>query len=293
MIHLQSLLLSLLLLVFATTPALAAYRQVVEEDITYKAAKGDYLCKISGMNGVDCSRLLKENPKKNDKVKIGETFKITRRTIIPEAIPDGIIINIPDRTLYLFRDGKLTAHYPVALGKRTWQTPMGAFTVNSKRLKPTWHVPVSIQKEMAKNGEPVKTEVLPGKDNPLGDCAVGTSINGVLIHSTIWPESIYGFRSHGCIRLKPADAEAFYKAANIRDKGIIIYEPVKLALTENGRVFLEVHLDIYGKTGDLLAEAERQIKEAGLASIVDTEKVRAVVAAKEGVAADVTRAFTP
>jgi L,D-transpeptidase ErfK/SrfK len=291
--YLQSLLLSLLVVVFAATPAFAVYRQVVEEDITYKAVKGDYLCKISGMNGIDCSRFLKENPKKNDKVKIGETFRITRRTIIPDALEDGIMINIPDRTLYLFRDGKLAAHYPVALGKRTWQTPLGAFTVNSKRLHPTWRVPVSIQKEMAKNGEQVKTEVLPGKDNPLGDCAVGTSINGVLIHSTIWPESIYGFRSHGCIRLKPADAEAFYKAAKIRDKGIIIYEPVKLARTENGRVFLEVHLDIYGKTGDLLAEAERQIKGAGLSDIVDAEKVRAVATAKEGVAADVTKSFTP
>ena len=126
----QSLLLSTLLLAFAVAPAFAEYSQVVEENITYRAAKGDYLCKISGMNGVDCSRLLKENPRNPDKVRVGDTFKVTRRTIIPEAVPDGIIINIPDRTLYLFRDGKLTAHYPVALGKRTWQTPMGAFTVN-------------------------------------------------------------------------------------------------------------------------------------------------------------------
>jgi L,D-transpeptidase ErfK/SrfK len=293
MTHSQSLLLSLLLLAFTANPALASYRQVVEEDFTYKAVKGDYLCKISGMNGLDCSRLLKENPRDPDKVRVGETFRITRRTIVPEAIKDGIVINIPDRTLYLFRDGRLVAHYPLGIGKRTWQTPLGAFTVKSKRLKPTWRVPVSIQKEMARKGEPVKTVVPPCKENPLGDFAVGLSIQGVLIHSTIWPESVYGFRSHGCLRLKPADAEAFYKAVDKGDRGIIIYEPVKLARTENGRVFLEVHQDVYGKTGDLLAEAERQIKEAGLSDLVDSEKVSAVALAAEGVAADVTRRFSP
>ena len=150
-----------------------------------------------------------------------------------------------------------------------------------------------VQKEMKNKGEPVKTEVPPGKDNPLGEFAVGISIEGVLIHSTIWPESIYGFRSHGCIRLKPADAEACYKAVTVGDKGIIIYEPVKLAMTDTGRVFLEVHQDVYGKTGDLLDEAERQIKDAGLSGIVDTEKVRAVAAAKVGVATDVTKVLVP
>jgi L,D-transpeptidase ErfK/SrfK len=259
--------------VFTAYPASAAYRQVVEEDITYKAVNGDYLCKISGMNGVDCSRLLKENPRDPDKVRVGDTFRVTRRTIIPEAIADGIIINIPDRTLYLFRDGRLAAHYPVGVGKRTWQTPPGEFTVKSKRVNPTWRVPVSIQEEMAKKGEPVKTEVPPGEDNPLGKYAVGISIDGVLIHSTIWPESIYGFRSHGCVRLKPADAEAFYNSVKVGDRGIIIYEPVKLAQIENGRVFLEVHQDVYGKTGDLLAEAQRQIEKSGLYGIVDRELV--------------------
>lgn len=261
--------------------------------MTYKAVKGDYLCKISGMHGVDCSRFLKENPRDPDKVHVGDTFRVTRRTIIPGAIADGIIINIPDRTLYLFRDGKLAAYYPVGVGKRTWQTPLGEFTVKSKRLKPTWRVPVSIQREMKRKGEPVKTVVLPGKDNPLGEFAVGISIEGVLIHSTIWPESIYGFRSHGCIRLKPADAEAFYDAVKVGDKGIIIYEPVKFARIENGRVFLEVHQDVYGKTGDLLAEAVRQVEESGLSGVVDSEKLRAVALAAEGVAADVTRSFAP
>jgi L,D-transpeptidase ErfK/SrfK len=186
------------------------------------------------------------------------------------------------------------AHYPVGVGKKKdWRTPLGEFTVKSKREKPTWRVPKSIQREMARKGEPVKTEVPPGKDNPLGEFAVGTSIEGVLIHATIWPESVYGFRSHGCIRLKPADAEAFFKAVKIGDKGRIIYEPVKLARDAAGRVFLEVHKDVYGIKGDLLEESERQIKESGLSDTVDHEKVRAVAASEDGVAADVTGGQAP
>ncbi len=289
--NLHTLWLSVLFLFSAALPAAAEYHQVIEEDYTYKAVKGDYVCRIAGSNGVDCDRFLKENPLKSaDRISVGDVFKVKRRTVVPEVTQDGIIINIPDRTLYLFREGKLLAHYPVGVGKKKdWRTPLGEFTVKSKREKPTWRVPESIQREMRRKGEPVKTVVPPGKDNPLGEYAVGTSIEGVLIHATIWPESVYGFRSHGCIRLKPADAEAFFKAVKLGDKGRIIYEPVKLAKDASGRVFLEVHKDVYGIKGDPLEESERQIKESGLTDMVDQEKVRAVTLMQEGVASDVTR----
>jgi hypothetical protein len=51
--------------------------------------------------------------------------------------------------------------------------------------------------------------------------------------------------------------------------------------------------DVYGKNGDLLTEAERQVVESGLAGMVDMEKMRAVALAAEGVAADVTRISRP
>ena len=50
----------------AACPAAAAFRQVIDEDFSYKAVKGDYVCRIAGMHGVDCDRFLKENPRDPD-----------------------------------------------------------------------------------------------------------------------------------------------------------------------------------------------------------------------------------
>jgi L,D-transpeptidase ErfK/SrfK len=290
--------LCLLALIAATSPitAAAAYRTVIEEHLTYTTQKGDYLEKIAGINGVELSELLKQNPRPHGKfIYPGDTYTVQRRTIVPEKTKDGIIVNIPDRTLYLFRAGGpfqvggLVAHYPVGLGKPSWRTPMGEFTVTGKKKNPTWRVPKDIQEEYAKKGKPVAPVVSPGPDNPLGKFEVKLSIPLVLIHETIWPESIYKFRSHGCIRLKPGDAEKFFDSVNKGDTGAVIYEPVKLAVTDGGRVFLEVHPDIYELAGDPLEEAKKQIESSGLKDKVNWDKVGEVVEAEEGIATDVTK----
>jgi len=264
-------------------------RQVIEEEITYKAVKGDYLIRIAGKNGVELKVLLSRNPHEGRYVYPGDTFSITRRTIVPVGTDEGILINIPDRTLYLFRGGKLEAHYPVCTGRRGWKTPLGEFKVVHKEKNPTWHVPKNIQREMARKGERVRTIVKPGDDNPLGRFAVKTSIDDILIHETIWPESIYQFRSHGCVRLKPGDAEAFYNSVSKGDTGSIIYEPVKVAETTDGRIFLEVQPDPYGSSGDMAALVKKELDDYGLSGRVDWDKVAEVIKAGDSMAADVTK----
>jgi L,D-transpeptidase ErfK/SrfK len=267
----------------------AAYSEVIEEHLTYTAVKGDYLEKIAGINGVELKELLKQNPQEGKYIHPGDSFTVERRHIVPEKTSDGVIVNVPDRTIYLFRDGKLAAHYPAGLGKPSWRTPVGEFTVTGKVKNPTWHVPKDIQEEYAKKGKFVPPVVPPGPDNPLGRYVVKLSIPMIHIHETIWPESIYKFRSHGCIRLKPGDAEKFFDSVNKGDTGAVIYEPVKLAATRDGKVFLEVHPDIYGLTKDLMEEARKEIESSGLGDKVDWEKVGAVVKAKDGIATDVTK----
>ena len=270
----------------------AAYREVVKEVLTYKAVKGDFIEKIAGVNGVEVSYLFEQNPKylKKKLIHPGDDFSIVRRTIIPDTIRDGTLINIADKTLYRFRDGQLISHYPVGLGMRKtlWQTPAGKYVVKGKEKNPTWHVPKLIQKEMADKGKAVKEVVPPGDDNPLGRFAVRLSMDGYLIHETIWPESIYKFRSHGCIRMKPGDAEKFFSEVSRGEKVTIIYEPVKVAVTDTGRVFVEVHEDAYGKSGDLYEIASGEITGAGAKDRVDWDKVRRIVDKKSGVAEDIT-----
>ncbi len=134
----------------------------------------------------------------------------------------------------------------------------------------------------------MKTTVPPGNRNPLGKYALRTSLSGVMIHSTIHPESVYGFSSHGCIRMLPGNIEELYKDIRTRSNGEIIYQPVKMAVTGEGRIFLEVHADVYKKNRNLEGEVKRLIAANGAESKVDWNKIRASLKAKSGKAEDIT-----
>ncbi|MEI6306190.1 MAG: L,D-transpeptidase family protein [Deltaproteobacteria bacterium] len=225
---------------------------------------------------------------------VGQKLKFNNRKIIPQRMANGIVINIPDRTLYYFKEGKLSVSLPVALGvpkksvKYDWKTPTGKFKITAKQKDPTWHVPPSIQSEMEEEGKEVVTIIPPGPQNPLGKYAIKTSIPGILIHSTTKPGSIYSFSSHGCIRVYPEHMEEFFKEIKLNTPGEIIYRPVKVAVTENGRVFMEVHQDIYGTGTVLDAAAKQMLEKQNLSGLVDWKKVESVIKLKSGIAEDIT-----
>ena len=240
-----------------------------------------YLAKINGING-----------QKN--LSNGQVIKIVDRHIIPKKVADGLVINIADCTLYYFRGGKLVTAIPVAVGKTksktnlAWHTPIGDFKIIAKTKDPTWRVPPSIQKEMAAKGSAVITEIPPGPANPLGKFALRTSIPGILIHGTTAPNSIYGFNSHGCIRVNPNQIEELFNNVRVNTTGEIIYRPVKLAVTDDGKVFLEVHSDVYEKIKSIPEEVQREIKKQNLGKIIDWRKVERTVMEKSGVAEDIS-----
>ena len=262
---------------------------------SYSVVKGDTIRLIAAKLGVSRQRLIKAN-KLDEKtfLKVGQKLLYNNRKIVPQRMNNGIVVNIPDRTLYFFRQGKLAVSLPVALGveakseKYDWQTPTGKFKITAKMKDPTWHVPASIQSEMEDHGKEVITSVPPGVSNPLGKFAIKTSIPGILIHSTTKPWSIYSFASHGCIRVYPEQMEDFFKEVRVNTSGEIIYKPVKLAVTEEGRVFLEVHQDIYGKSSGLATEARRLIERQKLSEQVDWKKVESIVHLKAGIAEDIS-----
>jgi L,D-transpeptidase ErfK/SrfK len=141
---------------------------------------------------------------------------------------------------------------------------------------------------MEEQGKEVITSIPPGPTNPLGKYAIKTSIPGILIHSTTKPWSIYSFASHGCIRVYPEQMEGFFREVLVNTPGEIIYKPVKLAITEQGRVFLEVHRDVYGKSSGLALEARRLIEKQKLSDQVDWKKVESIVKLKSGIAEDIS-----
>jgi L,D-transpeptidase ErfK/SrfK len=83
--------------------------------------------------------------------------------------------------------------------------------------------------------------------------------------------------------------EEFFKEVKVNTLGEIIYKPVKLAVTEEGRVFLEVHRDVYGKSRSGLAtEARRLIEKQNLSERVDWQKVESIVRHTSGIAEDIS-----
>lgn len=261
----------------------------------YTVRKSDSLRLVAAKLGVSRQQLVKLNkldPKAP--LKVGQQLKYNNRKIIPIRMKSGIVINIPDRTLYYFRDGRLTTSLPVALGsavkndKFDWTTPVGRFKITAKQKDPVWYVPKSIQTEMGNAGKEVVTSVPPGPQNPLGKYAIKTSLPGILIHSTTKPGSIYSFASHGCIRVTPEHMESFFNEVSVNTPGQIIYRPVKVAITENGRVFLEVHQDVYGKSIGLEEETRQLLERHRLLDRVDWTRVEQIIRQKSGTAEDIT-----
>ena len=261
----------------------------------YTVAKADKLRLVAAKLGVTQQHLRSMNGLDGKAyLKIGQKLAYNNRKIIPQQISDGIIINIPDRTLYFFQQGALITSLPVALGsvvkneKYVWQTPVGKFTVTAKLKDPTWTVPPSIQAEMEEQGKEVILSIPPGPENPLGKYAIKISIPGILIHSTIRPASIYSFSSHGCIRISPDRMEGFFPQVKVNTRGEIIYKPVKLAVTEDGRVFLEAHRDVYNKSTSALAEVKVMLEKRKLTELVDWNKLKSVLQQKSGIAEDIS-----
>lgn len=261
----------------------------------YTVVKSDTVRLVASKLGVSQQHLRSMN-KLDAKatLKVGQKLAYNNRKIIPHKLKDGIVINIPDRTLYYFQRGALVRSLPVALGSPTknekyvWQTPVGKFKITAKVKDPTWTVPPSIQTEMEEQGKEVIETLPPGPENPLGKYAMKTSLPGIMIHSTTRPSSIYSFSSHGCIRLAPSTMEEFFPQIKVNTRGEIIYKPVKVAVTEDKRVFLEVHQDVYKMSSGLADEARRMIEKQQLSELINWDKFKAVVKQKSGIAEDIS-----
>jgi L,D-transpeptidase ErfK/SrfK len=279
-------------LLFAT--AASGADMIIGGETSYVVQKGERLELIGAKLGVFWKNIARENGLDPEvRVTPGQQIRVTTRKIVPRTVEDGIIVNIADRTLYLFKGGNMSA-YPVGVGVPIeddfgdWRTPTGKFTVTAKRKNPIWFVPESIQMELAAKGKTVEEAVPPGPKNPLGRYALQTSIPGVLIHETIKPASVYRYQSHGCIRVLPVNMEKLFGEVEKGTKGEIIYEPVKVAVADDGRTYLEVRTDTYRKLASLRDHTWKLINERQFAGQVDPVRVERVIREQSGIAEDVT-----
>jgi L,D-transpeptidase ErfK/SrfK len=251
-------------------------------------SRGDTATSIGARYGVGADVLIAENRLQAGRVLLeGQTLEIDNRHIVPSALEPGVVvINLPQRMLFHEESGVVTG-LPVAVGRRTWPTPIASLTVVTRERNPTWDVPASILAEARRAGRDLPASVPPGPDNPLGRFWLGLSGGGVGIHGTNAPSSVYGAVSHGCMRLHPDDIEWLFGRVPLGTAVRTLYEPVLLTYTEMD-VFLEVHPDVYRRAPGALETARALAEVAGVTSRVDWHAAGAVVAARHGVARVVT-----
>ncbi|HSQ02450.1 MAG TPA: L,D-transpeptidase family protein [Burkholderiales bacterium] len=260
-------------------------RAVVGGEFDYVVRKGDTLTSIGARFGVSEKNLARENRLVQPyRLRPGNQLKVSNLHVVPGELSDGVLINIPQRMLFFFRDAKVVSAYPVALGRHDWQTPTGEFFIRSREKDKTWLVPPSIQEEMRLAGKPILTRVPPGPDNPLGGYWMGLSLVGYGMHGTNVPASIYRMRTHGCIRLHPDDAEALYGQVSLNMPVKIIYAPVLVAALTDRPILVEVNPDVYNRGIDALGHLREIARAQGLEQHIDWTMAARVAREKDGVA---------
>ena len=272
----------------APAPAIPFVSRMIGGVFEHEARPGESLSMIGSRHGAPGRLIARDSGlKAGAPLKPGTVLVVDNRHLVPDDLTEGIVINAPQRMLYLFSDGELRAAHPVALGRPDWPTPLGPFKVANMAKDKPWIVPPSIQEEMRQAGKPVLTRVEPGPDNPLGRFWIGLSRDNLGIHGTIAPTSIYEFRSHGCIRLHPDDVELLFEKVEVGTPGRIVYHPVLLGRTEDGRIWLEAHRDVYRRAPAPLPRVRDAADRAGLTERIDWDKVGRVLRAADGIAREV------
>ncbi|MBW4468593.1 MAG: L,D-transpeptidase [Pegethrix bostrychoides GSE-TBD4-15B] len=117
-----------------------------------------------------------------------------------------LVIDLSDRQLLLYQDGRLHSRFEIAVGKAGWETPAGSFNVISMSKDPVWQNPITRE---------VVTD--PAK-NPLGSRWIGFWTDGthqIGLHGTNETELIGQAVSHGCVRMHDSDVQALFEQVAI------------------------------------------------------------------------------
>jgi L,D-transpeptidase ErfK/SrfK len=257
---------------------------------TVTIARGDSLRALGARFGVDAATIARDNGLSLEvPLPVGIALRIDNRHIAPLFPPNvTVLVNVPQRMVFAVSDGGAAA-YPIAVGRASWPTPLGEFSIVTKETNPTWDVPESIREEARQAGRSLPPKVPPGPNNPLGAYWLGLSIGSIGIHGTNAPTSVYRAVTHGCIRLQASNIEQLFEMVQVGTRGELVYRPL-LILVEGDEVFLEVHRDIYRRgPHDPLAFVKARAAELGVTNRVDWETAASVIHERAGVARSIAR----
>lgn len=250
---------------------------------SYTTKADDSLIELARKFGLGYNEIVAANPTVDPILPaLGTKIVIPSMWILPDVPHQGIVINISEMRLYYFPPGRRgrVLTYPVGIGDEGWETPTGDYRIIEKIVNPTWHVPLSIQRQKPE----LPAVVPPGPDNPLGTRALRLSLRTILIHGTNRPFGIGRKVSHGCIHLYPEDIIKLFRQAKIHTKVTIIRQPVKAAVVGN-RLLVEMH----GDRGEhMYKQVYEELLLKGYLDKADPEKLITAASEKIGMPEDVS-----
>jgi lipoprotein-anchoring transpeptidase ErfK/SrfK len=131
--------------------------------------------------------------------------------------PGTIIINTPERFLYLVEGNGRALRYGIGVGRPgfTWA---GVHAITSKREWPDWTPP----DEMLKRRPDLPRHMEGGPENPLGARAMYLGSTLYRIHGSNEPWTIGTAVSSGCIRLRNEDVIDLYDRVKVGTKVLVI-----------------------------------------------------------------------
>jgi L,D-transpeptidase ErfK/SrfK len=269
-------------------------RSIVGNTRFYQVRKGDTFLDLARFYGLGYNEIELANPGVDPWVPPdGQTVVLPTEWVLPQAAYMGVVINIPEMRVYYFHPKnktgpQLVSTYPVGLGRDDWRTPQGKFKIIGKTENPIWIIPESIRKERIREKGFSEEQVAGGDpENPLGKYRLELSMPDYRIHGTNIPWGVGMQVSHGCVRLYPEDIQQLYGMVRVGDPGEFVYQPVKVG-ARAGRIFVQVHPDIYRLTPGPYREARRILDELGWTNRVDLRRVQRAVEEQSGVPLDVT-----
>lgn len=117
-----------------------------------------------------------------------------------------VVVDLSDRRTYVYAGDEVIASYPIAVGKKGWETPTGSFQVIHMRHYPVWRHPIT--------GKVFEA----GTDSPLGDRWIGFWSDGrneIGFHGTPEIDLVGTAVSHGCLRMRNSDVRLLYEQVSL------------------------------------------------------------------------------
>ena len=237
----------------------AVGRTMVDEVINYVVTAGETFETIGHRFGVDPRAVARRNTRwVLAPLAAGTRLVVDARRIVPGVLDRGIVVSVAQNRVFLLDvDGSIVS-MPAAVGRSTWPTPSGEFHVVHKGVKRT-----------------------------LGDLWIGLSLPNMGIHGSNSPDTVPGYTTQGCIRMTASDVKLLFERVDVGTAGVVIYEP-GLLIRHDGRIYTEVHSDVYGRRPDVLHALESAADYLGVRDRVDWRRVQETIRLHEGFAIDVT-----